>query len=644
MSDLARVFSASGPLAERIDGFVPRPQQRQLSEAIAAALQNDESLLCEAGTGAGKTFAYLAPALLSGKRVIISTGAKHLQEQLYDRDLPLMREALGVPAITAVLKGRANYLCKYRLEQHVGDLFPAAPEEAKQLERIRHWSAQTRRGDLAELTELPEDAAVRTRVVSGADNCLGQECHFYDDCFVFKARREAGKADILVINHHLLLSDLVLRGEGQGEILPRAELIIFDEAHQLPLLASQFFSKTLSSHQCRELLRDTERAYQNDANDMPAARQAIRDCEGGLRRLCQSFGVEERRDAWDDVSADAPIRGALRKFVEDLRALGQCLDKLAERSKALEQCSQRCGVINEDLETFDARESQEEVKWLESDERGFRLYQTPLDVAATFRERLAVHGCNAIYTSATLSVAGDFSHFASQLGLSDVDAQCWASPFDYHQQALLYQPPDLPDPRDRRYTETVAEAALPVIEASRGGAFLLFTSHRALRQTYALLTNGKGSDFVYLCQGQAPRSELLERFRSTPNAVLLGAASFWEGVDVRGAALSCVIIDKLPFMPPDDPVFRARAAKMEAQGQNPFIDYQVPQAVLSLKQGCGRLIRDASDYGVLMICDPRLRRKSYGKVFLESLPDMRRSGDINDVRLFFEERRRGHAS
>jgi len=639
MFNVHDILSETGPFVDCIDGFTVRPQQQQLAQTIAEVLENDESLVCEAGTGTGKTFAYLVPVLLSGKRVIISTGTKHLQDQLYYKDLPIVRKALNVPVVTALLKGRANYLCLHRLEQGDENFRYLSKEDLLELPKVKQWATQTDKGDLAELINLPEDAAIRSRIVSSAENCLGQDCSFYDDCFVFKARRKANEAEVIVVNHHLLLADLALRESGFGEILPKADTIIFDEAHLLPGLASDFFSQTLSSRQFTELFNDTTAAYLTDAGDMEEVQVEIRECQTSLRQLRLSFGRKERRSAWNEVFADKEIRKALQDFLDHLIKLEKYLDTLAERSKSLENCWRRCSTMIEMLQTFMERETEDLIQWLETRGQGFLLHQTPLDISAIFQARLAEHGCNTIYTSATLSVAEDFTHFTDQLGLSETNAQSWSSPFDYQKQALLYLPQGMPEPGELIYTEAVVNMALPVIEASQGHAFLLFTSHRAMNEAYRLLAGR--IDYPLLRQGDAPRSELLQSFRKTKHAVLLGTSSFWEGVDVRGKALSCVIIDKLPFTPPDDPVFRARAAKMQENGQNPFMTYQVPQAVINLKQGVGRLIRDATDYGVLMICDPRIISKPYGKIFLNSLPNMRRSTELADVDEFFFERMQG---
>ena len=632
--ETAEVFSEQGPLARELQDYAVREQQQDMAASIAKAMEDEESLICEAGTGTGKTFAYLVPALMSGKKVIISTGTKHLQDQLFYKDLPVIIQTLNLPVNTALLKGRANYLCKYRLIEYEKHNRAMPVQLQDNLLTIKQWSTQTATGDLTELADLPEKSPVHIGITSTAENCLGQECEFYEECFVLKARRKANEADLVVVNHHLLMADLSLRDTGFGEVLPKADFIIFDEAHQLPELASEFFGNTVSSRQILELINDTRAAYLTDANDVPGFTEIPDALQTGLQKFRLALGRNDRRPAWLEIAEDKKITMAFDELYEKLSALEHALDQLSSRSKALENCWKRSGNLLMMLKDFRERESDEYIQWLEVRGQGILLHQTPLDISGIFQQRLAQHECHCIYTSATLAVKDDFSHFAGQLGLSETKSQTWASPFDYQKQALLYLPENFPDPADPVYTSTVINAALPVIKASQGHAFILFTSHRALREAAGLIMNK--INYPVLVQGDAPRTELLETFRSTKHAVLLGTSSFWEGVDVKGEALSCVIIDKLPFASPDDPVFRARAAKMQEQGINPFMEYQLPQAIIALKQGVGRLIRDMNDYGVLMICDPRLRTKSYGKKFLNSLPQMKVTHVIKDVDEFYK--------
>jgi ATP-dependent DNA helicase DinG len=628
----AELLSDQGPVAQRVRGFRARRQQQAMAEAIHAAIRDSASLICEAGTGTGKTYAYLVPALLAGRKVIISTGTRHLQDQLCQRDLPIIRQALNIPVTIALLKGRANYLCLHRLEQSERDAGFLTERSVSQLADIRRWSQHTGSGDLAELTDIPEDAPVRHAVTSTVENCLGQECGYFKECYVFQARRLASEADLLIVNHHLFLADMALREGGYGELLPAADIVIFDEAHKLPELASEFFSRVLSSRQLLELARDSRAAYHAEAADLPDFLELLGAVEKAVRDLRLAFGVKDQRSAWHQASSEAVLE-ALQHLLVTGHDLHQMLAEFANRGQQLENCYKRLSDALNRLEAFTKSSPAESIQWLETRGQGFLLYQTPLDIAPLYRCRIDATGSLCIYTSATLTVNGDFTHFAAQLGLGDVRAEGWDSPFDYRTQALCYLPQAMPDPRDEAYTDRVVEAAIPVLKLTRGRAFMLFTSYRALHRAAELFA-GK-LDYPILVQGDAPRTELLENFRRRPHAVLLGTSSFWEGVDVRGQALSCVIIDKLPFAAPDDPVLQARMRKLEEIGGNPFRDYQLPEAVIALKQGIGRLIRDSGDYGVLMLCDPRLKSRSYGKVFLNSLPDMVYTHELAEVEKFF---------
>jgi ATP-dependent DNA helicase DinG len=477
---------------------------------------------------------------------------------------------------------------------------------------------------------------LRPYITSTAENCLGKECDDFNDCFVFKARKKASEAELIVVNHHLLLADLSLKETGFGEILPKADAIIFDEAHQLPELASEFFSQSLSSRQISELINDCRTAYLKDINDTPEFLTKLDKLQTNLKKLRLVFGHTDKRIAWNDVLKNKKVLSTLGIFKTSLNELENALDQLSERSKLVENCWQRCGNFIAMLETFVERETDSIIQWVETRGKGFLLHQTPLDISEIFQSRLTEHACQCIYTSATLAVGQDFKHFANRLGLTDIKSKTWSSPFDYLRQALLYLPSEMPEPREPNYISHVINSAIPIIKASQGHTFFLFTSHRALKQAQKLIRDK--IDYPVMVQGEAPRTELLKRFRETENSVLLGTQSFWEGVDVKGQALSCVIIDKLPFAPPDDPVFRARSARMEENHQNPFMEYQLPEAIINLRQGIGRLIRDVNDFGVLMICDPRLQSKPYGQRFINSLPEMKMTSNITEVELFFEQR------
>ncbi|MGD2056031.1 MAG: ATP-dependent DNA helicase [Gammaproteobacteria bacterium] len=627
------LLDGEGPLAQRVPGFSPRAAQQRMAAAVAAAIEADDKLIVEAGTGTGKTFAYLMPALHSGKRVIISTGTRHLQDQLFHHDLPVIREVLRSPVRTALLKGRANYLCHHRLATTAGEGRDPGRSQQRDLARIRAWAGRTQSGDIATLVEVPEDSAIWPRVTSTVDNCLGQECEHFRECFVVRARRRAMEADVVVINHHLLFADMMLREEGFGELLPGADVLIIDEAHQLPEVASLFFGTSISSHQLQELVRDLQIEYRREAGDMTAIPAAAQQLEGGIQRLRLALGTGDRRAAWTEIAADARPREQLQELSAMLAQLADWLAVVAERGKGLEGCWQRARVLAGRLATLLDAPAGEQIQWFETRRRSFRLNLTPLDVAPAFRKALEVLPACWIYTSATLAVGSSFRHFATRLGLEEAPTLQLESPFDYRDHTLLYLPPGMPDPNERGYTQALVRLARDILDASGGRAFLLFTSHAALREAAHLL--GDSLEYPLLVQGAAPRGELLEQFRRLGNAILLGTSSFWEGVDVRGDALSCVIIDKLPFASPGDPVLQARIDALRNQGGNPFIDYQLPAAVIALKQGAGRLIRDVDDRGVLVLCDPRLLNRSYGRLFLDSLPPMPRTRDLADVRGFF---------
>jgi ATP-dependent DNA helicase DinG len=662
----ARALDEGGALANAIPGYAPRPAQQRLGVAIAETMADRGALVAEAGTGTGKTYAYLVPALLSGQRVIVSTGTKALQDQLYHRDLPKVREALGLGLRTALLKGRSNYLCLQRIELAKGAPVFSGREQIAQFERIVQWSKRTRRGDLAEIEDLPEDSPLRGLVTSTVENCLGSECPFWQDCFVVKARAEAQAADLVVINHHLLLADLAIKEEGFGEILPGASAFVLDEAHQLPDLASQFFGESVSARMLIDLTRDAIGACGKVAGSLAAVSPAVRELEAAIRLLrAQCEGLPQRGtlalllDHHADmpalvrtldaamaglVAAVTPMKEAAPEFAAVLTRLELFQTRLrtwAQGAPGLLDADEDSETANAHADASDGAEDEEradtashgEVRWFELTQRGFAFSITPLDVAGPLRRYREQSKAAWIFTSATLAVGGDLKHIAWKLGLHEPRTLLEQSPFDWKTQSLAYFPPGLPEPSARDYTERVVAAVRPVLEASKGRAFLLFTSHRALREAAALLAGGPWPLFV---QGTAPRLQLIEQFRASGNGVLLGAASFWEGVDVAGDALSVVVIDKLPFAAPDDPVLEARLEAVRRRGGNPFLAEQVPTAAIALKQGVGRLIRRHDDRGVLVLCDPRLVSKPYGRVFMASLPPLTRTKAIADVQAFFD--------
>jgi len=637
-NQLAFLFSPDGALAKHIPNFRSRPQQVEMAQAIAEAISANRQLIAEAGTGTGKTFGYLVPALLAGGKVVISTGTKNLQDQLYQRDLPTVRDALKVPVSTALLKGRANYLCHHHLERAQSDGRFTSRDDARHLARIIKFAGITQTGDKSEASNVPETAHVWMQVTSTRDNCLGQECPHHKDCFVLKARKEAMRSDVVVVNHHLFFADLMLRDEGLAELLPACNTVIFDEAHQLPETASLFFGETVSTSQLTELARDTRMAAANSAKDFTALPTATDALDKAARDLRLAFKQNEGRMNASAMENWPGWTDAMLALEDRLQQLNRLLQQQAERSEELENCWQRGQALAQKIMEWQDRQQVGKVRWLEIFHHSIQLNTTPLSIAEIFADQIKGHPRAWIFTSATLSVKQDFSHYQSEMGLPDAQTACWESPFNYPKQALLYVPPNMPDPNHPDYTEAVVQAALPLIKASNGRAFLLFTSLRAMQRAYDILTaelESNQTEFPLMLQGEGSRNELLDRFRQHGNAILLGSQSFWEGVDVRGEALSLVVIDKLPFASPDDPVLAARLAQITRQGRNAFMEYQLPRTVINLKQGAGRLIRDETDRGVLMICDPRLISKSYGKRIWQSLPPFRRTRELDEAVNFF---------
>ncbi len=629
----ADLLGPEGPFAREVPGFAPRASQQAMATAVEEAIAERQMLVAEAGTGTGKTFAYLVPALMSGKRVIVSTGTKTLQDQLFHRDLPRVRAVLGARLSLALLKGRANYLCLHRLDQARKEGRFASREQVAQLEVVHAWSSRTTSGDKAELVDIPEDSPLWPRVTSTTENCLGAECPMYGECFVVKARRTAQEADLVVVNHHLLFADLAIKQEGFGEILPGAHAFILDEAHQIPDLAGQFFSVTLSARQLTEMAGDALAECVNVSGAFGALQAPLDALNATIKRLRLALDRFPPKGAFGMIERDEEVERELDALRVALDGFNEALGPHAERSRGLGSLAERATEQAARLTHLTDSGARDAVHWYELSAHGFAFHATPLDLAAPLRELREQSQAAWIFTSATLSVAGRFDHFARQLGLDDPVTLGLDSPFDYAHQALAYLPQGLPDPSAQDYTDRVVEAAVPVLEASRGRAFLLFTSHRALRRAAELLPDRVA--FPLFVQGTAPRHQLLTEFRASGNGVLLGAASFWEGVDVAGEALSLVVIDKLPFAAPDDPVLVARLDALRDAGGNPFADWQVPNAVIALKQGAGRLIRDVHDRGVLMLCDPRLTTRGYGKLFLASLPSFPRTRLLADVVTFF---------
>ena len=641
MSSLPEIFSPDGPLAQAIGGYRVRQQQVDMAERIAAAINSQSVFIAEAGTGTGKTFAYLVPALKSGGKVIVSTGTKTLQDQLFNKDLPMVRDALKAPVKIALLKGRANYVCPYHLQNALADGRFLTREDAADARRISNFAKVTQSGDKAECIEVSETSPVWNHATSTRENCLGQECPNYKECFVMLARREAMAADLVVVNHHLFFADVMLRDEGMAELLPACNTVIFDEAHQLPEVATLFFGDSTSTAQVLDLARDARTEGLTNARDCLDLQTASKQLEKVAKDTRLAVGIDAGRFSYGQLTEKPEFLPAVKLLQDEITSFAAILETQAERAEGLEKCWQRALELVERLAQWQKTGVNGYVRWAEAFTHSLQLNSTPLDVAEIFKKQMGGHPRAWIFTSATLAVQGKFHHYCSELGLGEPESACWHSPFDYDKQAMLYAPLGMPEPNSFGYTDAVVEAAFPAVLAAGGGAFFLCTSLRAMRRTHELLKarlEDEGHDLPLLMQGEGSKNELLERFRRLGNAVLVGSQSFWEGVDVRGEALSLVVIDKIPFAPPDDPVLSARIEQMRQQGRNPFMEYQLPRAVINVKQGAGRLIRDETDRGVLMICDPRLLSKPYGRRVWQSLPPMKRTKELSDVINFFASR------
>ncbi len=647
-AELDRLFGAGGPLGPVVGSYRPRSSQMAMAKAIGQAISEQKTLIAEAGTGTGKTFAYLVPALLWGGKVIVSTGTKNLQDQLFLRDIPTVRKALNAPVSVALLKGRANYVCHFHLERTQQNGRMTSRDDVGYLREISRFIKTTSSGDKSELSKVPETALIWNLVTSTRDTCLGAECQYYQDCFVMKARKEAQNADVVVVNHHLFFADVALKDTGVAELLPSANTVIFDEAHQLPDTATLFFGDTVSTSQVLELCRDVLAEGLSHARDGADWAKVVMPVERAARDLRLAFPQDVVRLALNQIALSSEFFPALEKLKDEFKSMIVTLESQAERAETIELCRVRAIELGQSIENWNGKKNRakgdnkfgdaETVLWVEAFSSSLQLHQTPLSIAPIFNKQREGTPRTWIFTSATLAVKNDFHHFASQMGLSGEPSQSWLSPFDYERQGLLYVPNNMPLPNSFQYTDAVLDAALPVIEAAGGRTFLLCTTIRAVTRAAERLREEfekRKLPFPLMVQGEAGRTELLDRFRAAGNAVLIGSQSFWEGVDVRGEALSLVIIDKLPFAPPDDPVLAARIEVMEKNGLNGFMHHQLPEAIINLKQGAGRLIRDETDRGVLMICDPRIISKPYGKRIWQSLPPFKRTRELVDVESFF---------
>jgi len=630
--EVAEILGEDGIIGEQIDDFRPRQSQLGMAELINQAIANAESKIIEASTGIGKSFAYLVPAYLSDKKVIISTGTKNLQDQLYYKDIPLIRKTVISSKKTALLKGRSNYCCLFRVAKFRTRKYFQSREMAPLFASLSEWASHSESGDISEFAGIPENDRLWSYATSNADNCLGSECPDYDNCFVVKARRKAMDADLVVVNHHLFFSDLALKHEGFGEILPDTEVLIFDEAHQLPDIASHFFGSSLSMRQIETLCKDALDAEISEAADSKQLALPCQQLEKSAADFRLALGQFPQKSEWSRIQYAAPINQVVEHLRTSIVELLEVLEALASRGKELTSCFMRLESLSLILKQFlDPEDNQ--VSWYEWSERNFRLIISPLEISDAFRQKLDAASFDSVFfTSATLSSQQSFKYYSERLGIDDITANQFDSPFDYESQALLYIPDNLPDPSHADYTNAFGELCSEMIRITQGHCFILFTSYRML--TWAADYLRSKIEYPLFVQGDYQRNELLQQYLQSNNPVLLGTNSFWEGVDVKGDQLRCVIIDKLPFKSPQDPVYRRRLQLAQQNGGNPFVDIQIPEATISLRQGVGRLIRDVDDRGIVVLCDNRLNSRSYGTGLIDSLPPMKRSNDLAEVRQF----------
>jgi ATP-dependent DNA helicase DinG len=626
------LLSDTGPIAAKLSGFHARIEQQVMAEEVATAIENKQTLVCEAGTGTGKTLGYLVPVFLSKTKTIVSTATKTLQDQLFRQDIPLVKGALASGKTVSLLKGRQNYLCIYRFELNEND--PRVSHHLNPWARkIKTWSKLTKTGDLEEISNLPDNALVRQAITSTAENCLGADCPSYKSCHVVNARKEAAASDIVVVNHHLLFADMVLRETGFAELLPDAGTIILDEAHRVPDIASLFFSRSISGRQISVFCQDSIDAIDHEAPDMVELRNIVSQLLSAVEGMRPSFGTIASRADWLPLKSEHVVNESVNAIGTFLKSAIDYFLVAEGRGVAMDNCLKRSAELIEKWELFRNDPVSGHVHWVDVTNRNFTLYDTPISVGPEFSNYVDKIRIAWIMTSATLSVDGTFDYFKASLGINEAMECLLASPFDYKSQALLYTPECNVAPSHEGYEECLIDTALSVLAFTKGHAFILFTSFRSLNKAAGFIR--EKSDYPLFVQGESSRGELLDRFKRTANAVLLGTSTFWEGVDVRGAQLRCVIIDKLPFAVPSDPLVKAKIEASIERGENPFTALQIPYAITVLKQGAGRLIRDVADRGVLMIGDNRLTSSSYGKVFIRSLPPMRRTSDIDDVEIFF---------
>ena len=632
---ISNIFSVNGELNQSIKGFRPRTAQIEMARAVGESIQNKSSLVIEAGTGTGKTFAYLAPALVFGKKTIISTGSKNLQDQLFNRDLPAIKKALNFTGKIALLKGRANYLCLERLDQVIAQGVLGDKSVLAELSKVRKWNNSTKTGDFTECIELAEDSPIIPQLTSTAESCLGTDCPNYSECYVASARKKALNADLVVVNHHLFFADMAVKESGFGELIPNAEVIIFDEAHQLPDIASQYFGQSLTSRQLFDLCKDINIVYRTELKDM----QQLGTTSDTLLKVVQDFRLllgngSNVRGNWRELYTQSAVKKSFELLQEKIDLLAEVIKLALGRSQTLDSIFQRVESIKIQLKRLSETNIVGYCYWYEGNGRQFGLHITPLTVADKFGAQLEAKEAAWIFTSATLEVGGTFNHFCQLLGIENATQKILPSPFNYSEQSLLCVPRYLPNTNQTNTLSSLGEMLLPVIEANKGRCFVLCTSYSMMRGLAEYFR--EKSNLSILLQGETSKGKLLEQFIKETHSVLVATSSFWEGVDVRGDALSLVIIDKLPFTAPDEPLLKARIEDCRLQGGDPFNDIQIPEAVITLKQGVGRLIRDVTDRGVVIICDNRLVMRNYGETFLKSLPNSSRTRDLNKVIQFLQ--------
>ncbi|STY62966.1 ATP-dependent DNA helicase [Mannheimia haemolytica] len=635
--NIQHAFSDNGLLSQNISGFRPRQAQLEMAQAVAKAVKFATPVVVEAGTGTGKTFAYLVPALLSGKKTILSTGSKNLQDQLFNRDLPTIQKALKYKGKIALLKGRANYLCLERLDQVTAMGVLGDKSVLTDLKKVSKWQNATKTGDLSECITIAEDSPILPQLVSTTESCLGSDCPHFKDCYVVQARRKAMEADVVVVNHHLFCADMAVKETGFGELIPEAELVIFDEAHQLPDIASQYFGQSLSSRQLFDICKDTNIVYRTELKDLAQLGKAA----DHLMKVVQDFrllmgGEGQIRGNLRELFRDKKVVDGLVKVAENIDFLSEVVKKSLGRSETLDKIFERLAEVKIQLKKLMDTGVTGYCYWYEANGRSFGLHITPLTVADKFGEQLKNQQIGWVFTSATLEVGGKFDHFCQRLGIENAEQLVLQSPFDYQNQSLLCVPRYLPDTNKSNTLTALGQLLKPVIEANKGRCFLLCTSYYMMRGLADFLR--EHSSLNVLLQGETSKSRLLEKFVKEDHSVLVATQSFWEGIDVRGDDLSLVIIDKLPFTSPDEPLLKARMEDCKIQGGDPFNDIQIPEAVITLKQGVGRLIRDVTDRGVVIICDSRLVMRNYGQTFLKSLPPSRRTRDLGYVIQFLKQK------